>query len=484
MTATTPPPAPPADLVARLRDQVFGAVLTPADEGFDRAHRPYYGGFDDLRPAVVVRPSDASDVATVVRVAAEAALPLAVRSGGHGLAGYGTVHDGIVLDLSSLDDLALDPTTRTAWTGAGVTTGRYTAAADAHGLATGFGDAPTVGIGGLTVGGGLGFLSRRDGLTIDSLLAAEVVTADGVVRTVDAEHEPDLFWGIRGGGGNLGVVTRLRFALHDVREVTGGLLVLPAAPDVLAGVVRVATEAPDALSLMANTMVAPPLPFLPPSLHGQLITMLVVAHAGPRADAERDLTPLRALADPLVDELGPIPYSALFEGGPPADAHPAAVTRTMYRSGFATGDAAAALDGLRRSSADMAVVQLRPLGGAIARIASDATAYAHREQALMVNVAAMTMDPAAIGEHTAWADALAADLHEPGNDGAYVNFLGDEGPDRVRAAYPGPTGDRLRALKRRYDPTNLFSRNQNVPPDRAALHDGSPDRIAARADRP
>jgi FAD/FMN-containing dehydrogenase len=467
VTTSTPPTAPSApttDVIAGLHRTVRGQVLTPGDAGFDDARRVYYGGFASTRPLVAVRPADAADVAEVLRAALGAGTPLAVRSGGHSLAGHGTVHGGIVLDLSSLDALDVDPETRTAWTGAGVSAGHYTAVAGQHGLATGFGDAATVGIGGLTVGGGIGFLSRRDGLTIDNLLAAEVVTPDGAVRVVDEDHEPELFWGIRGGGGNLGVVTRLRFALHDVSEVTGGLLVLPADPDVVAGVARVASRAPDALGLIANTMTAPPMPFLPDELHGRLIVMLLVAHAGPRAVAEHDLAPLRALAEPLLDALAPIPYTALFEDDPPADAHPAAVTRTMFRSSFGTAEAAAAIDGLRRSTADMAVVQIRALGGAIARVPSDATAYAHRSQELMVNVAAMTMDPDALAPHLAWADELAAELHEPGNDGAYVNFLGAEGPDRTRAAYPGATWDRLARLKRRYDPTNLLSRNQNVAP--------------------
>lgn len=454
-----------ADVTETLRDVVRGAVLTPDDAGYDDARSAFYGGFGSARPLVAVRPADAADVATVLRTAAATGVPLAVRSGGHSLAGHGTVDAGVVLDLSSLDDLEIDPASRTAWTGAGVSAGRYTQAADEHGLATGFGDAATVGIGGLVVGGGIGFLSRRDGLTIDNLLAAEVVTPDGVVHTVDADHEPELFWGIRGGGGNLGVVTRLKLALHDVSEVTGGLLVLPASAEVLAGVVEIGTNAPDALTLIANTMVAPPMPFLPAELHGELITLVLLAHAGPRSDADRDLAPLRGLAPPLLDQLGPISYSSLFEDDVPADFHPAAVTRTMYRSSFGPAEATTAIEGLKRTTADMAAVQLRPLGGAIARVAADATAYAHRSQSLMVNVAAMTMDPDTLGPHVAWADEVAAQLHEPGNDGAYVNFLGDEGPERVRAAYPGETWDRLVDLKRRYDPTNLLSRNQNVPPN-------------------
>lgn len=467
MSQTIPPSPTSTQRTAvadALRQLVAGPVIGPDDPPYDDARQVYYGGFD-RRPTAVVRPAGAGDVAAAVTYAAEAGLELAVRSGGHSLAGHGTSEGGIVLDVSSLDDLDVDVEGRTAWVGAGVTAGVYTEAAGAHGLATGFGDMASVGIAGLTVGGGVGFLSRKHGLTIDQLLAAEVVTADGQVRQVDARTEPDLFWAIRGGGGNLGVVTRLRFALHDVSEATGGMLILPATPEVLAGVVAVADAAPDELTLIANTMVAPPMPFVPEQVHGELIVMILALYAGPAADADATLAPLRALADPLVDGLAPMAYADLFaEEGPPADFHPAVVTRNLFRDTFGVDEARLAIEELQVATTPMAVVQLRVLGGAVARIPDDATAYAHRQRRLMLNVAAMYQDPADADTARRWAERLAARLHEDGVDGAYVNFLGDEGPDRVRDAYPGGTWDRLALLKRRYDPDNLFRLNQNVPP--------------------
>jgi FAD/FMN-containing dehydrogenase len=459
---TSRPAALSPDDLDDLRDQVRGAVIAPDDPGYDAARQLYYGGVD-LRPAAIVRVRDAEDVAAVVTLARTTGMELAVRSGGHGLAGYASSDGGVVIDLAELDGFDLDLDTRTVWAGAGLTAGAYTAAAGELGLATGFGDAGGVGLGGLTVGGGIGFLTRKHGLTIDSLLAAEVVTADGEVRLVDAHHDPELFWGIRGGGGNLGVVTRLRFALHDVSEVTGGLLVLPATPDVLAELVAVADAAPDELTIIVNTMVAPPMPYVPAEVHGQLVTMVVAVHVGRVADGETAFAPLRALG-PLVDEVGPMAYADLYEEEP-EDFHPSAVVRSLFRDRFEVADAEVALAGIAASTASMAAVQLRVLGGAVARVPDDATAYAHRQRRLMINVAAMFEDPTERAEHEAWAADLAGRLHdERAGRGVYVNFLGDEGADRVRDAYPGGTWGRLVAVKRRYDPDNLFRRNQNVPP--------------------
>ena len=447
-----------------LRALVAGQVIDPSEDGYAAARQVFYGGFD-RHPATIVRPTGAADVAAVVTYARDTGSELAVRSGGHSLAGHGTSDGGIVLDLSTLDGLELDVDGRTAWAGAGVTAGAYTAAAGVHGLATGFGDAPSVALGGLVTGGGMGFLSRAHGLTIDNLLAAEVVTADGEVHHVDDTHEPDLFWAIRGGGGNVGVVTRFQLRLHDVSETAGGMLVLPATAEVLAGLVAAADAAPDSVTVLANTMVAPPMPFLPAEVHGQFVVLVLALHVGPAAEADAALAPFRALATPLVDQLGPMPYTALFEEeGPAEEFHPTAITRTGFRDTFTVAEAQVALDALQASTAMMSVVQLRVLGGAVARVADDATAYAHRQRRILVNVAAMYVDPAERDRHAAWADQLFGRLREDGADGAYVNFLADDGPVRIREAYPGATWDRLVAIKRRYDPGNVFRLNHNVPP--------------------
>ncbi len=455
-------PPTPDDAVTQLRESVTGRVITPGDPDYDAARTLYYGGLD-RRPLALVRATDASDVSLVVRHAATSGLELAVRSGGHGLLGHASVDGGLVLDLGDLRDLDIDVAGRTAWAGAGLTTGEYTHAVGAHGLATGFGDAGTVGIGGLTLGGGIGLLARKHGMTIDHLLAAEVVTADGQVRHVDATTDPDLFWAIRGGGGNLGVATRFQFRLHEVPSIVGGFLVLPATTEVIAGFVSEAEAAPEELTALANVMsAAPPMPFLPPEVHGQRVVFAMLVHAGDREDGERALAAFRSLAPPLADLTGPMAYADMF----PQDEeefHPTVVTETLFRDTFDLATARTVIEALDQSTAPVGVVQLRVLGGAMARVPVEATAFAHRDRRLMVNVAAMYEDPDDRPAHAAWVDRHAALLAE-GPTGRYANFLGDDSETGARAAYPGATWDRLADIKRRYDPDNLFRRNVNVPP--------------------
>jgi FAD/FMN-containing dehydrogenase len=447
--------------IPQLADVVRGRVITPGDAEYDTA-RTVFSGAIDRRPAAIVRVADAPDVARVVAHARKTGLELAVRSGGHSLAGHAVSEGGIVIDLSALRGLEIDTAHRVAWAGAGLTTGEYTVAAGAHGLATGFGDTGSVGIGGITLAGGVGLLVRKHGLTIDHLLAAELVTADGEILHVDAETHPDLFWAVRGGGGNVGVVTRFRFLLHDVPQVVGGMLILPATAEVIAGFVAEADAAPDELSTIANVMTAPPLPFLPAELHGRPVVMALMAYAGAVEDGTRAVDRLRAIAPPLADMVRPAPYAEVF-GPEPEDFHPVATMRTMFVDTVGPDEAEAILDALRTTTATMAVAQLRVLGGAMARVPADATAFAHRRSRIMANITAVYErgdDPA---RHQAWVAGLAGALDGDGA-GAYAGFLADEGQDRVRAAYPGATWDRLAAIKARYDPDNLFRLNQNVPP--------------------
>jgi FAD/FMN-containing dehydrogenase len=449
-------------LIAQLRSSFDGRVTGPGDAGYDRARKVFYGKWD-RRPAAVVRPTSAEEVAGVVTLAAESGSELAVRSGGHSLAGHSVSDGGIVLDLAELTALDIDLESRTAWAQTGLTAGAYTARVGEHGLATGFGDTGSVGVGGITVGGGVGFLVRKHGLTIDSLLAAELVTADGQVLEVDDEHHPDLFWAIRGGGGNFGVATRFRFRLHELPSIVGGMLLLPGSPEVIEGLVAAAAAAPEELSLIANVMVAPPMPFIPASAHGQLVVMALLAYAGDAEAGERALAPIRALAEPLADMVQPVPYAGLFQGG----GDDMEVVEESARSLFCdTVDATAAkavIEHLQASTAPMAVAQLRVLGGAMARVPVEATAFAHRHRPMMAGVGCVYEQAADRPAHDAWADEFAAALRQ-GDPGVYVNFLGDEGPSRVREAYPGPTWDRLVEVKRRWDPDNLFRHNQNIPP--------------------
>jgi FAD/FMN-containing dehydrogenase len=436
---------------------IQGRVIAPDDPGYDDA-RTVFLGTVDRRPALIARPLDATDVARIIALARDTGTELAVRSGGHSAAGHSASEGGIVLDLRELRSLSIDAGSRTAWAGTGLTAGEYTAAAGLRGLATGFGDAGPVGIGGITLAGGLGFLTRKHGLTIDHLLAAEVVTANGDVLHVDAENHPDLFWAIRGGGGNFGVATQLRFRLHDVGAFTGGELVLPATAEVIEGFVEAANAAPEALSTVANVMPAPPLPFLPPELHGRLVVMATMAWTGDAASGEQALAPFRALAEPLADLVAPKPYAEMYQPLPPGYR-----PKAVGRAGFATRvDGQTVVDGLEASSAMMRAVQLRVLGGAAARVPADATAFAHRGARMLVNVGAMYAEPAERPEHAAWVAALADRIVD--DEGVYVGFLGDEGEERVRAAYPGATYDRLAAVKAQYDPGNVFRLNQNVAP--------------------
>jgi FAD/FMN-containing dehydrogenase len=446
--------------IPRLRDSFDGRVTAPDDAGYDQARKVFYGKYD-RRPAAIVRPADAAEVAQVVTLAADSGLELAVRSGGHSLAGHSVSEGGIVLDLSEMTALDLDLEGRTAWAQTGLTAGAYTTTVGGHGLATGFGDTASVGIGGLTLGGGVGFLVRRHGLTIDNLLAAEVVTADGRVLQVDAETHPDLFWAIRGGGGNFGVATRFRYRLHELPSIVGGMLLLPGSAEVIEALVATAEAAPEELSLIANVMVAPPMPFLPPAAHGQLVVMTLLCYAGDAEAGERALAPFRALADPIADMVQPMPYAGLFE---PADDMEVVEesARSLFMDGVDSRAATAIVEQLRATTAPMAVAQLRVLGGAMARVPAEATAFAHRDRRVMAGVGCVYQDAGERPTHEAWADGFAAALR--GGPGVYVNFLSNEGPDRVREAYPGRTWDRLVEVKRRYDPGNLFRLNQNIPP--------------------
>jgi FAD/FMN-containing dehydrogenase len=455
-------PSPAATTLPELRRLLDGGVVTPDDPGYDQARKVFYGGFEDLRPGVIVRPVDAAGVARVVGLAREHGLELAVRGGGHSTAGHSTSDGGIVLDLSAMKALEVDVDGRTAWAEAGLTAGEVTEAVGAHGLVIGFGDTGSVGIAGITLGGGVGFLVRKWGLTIDNLLAVELVTADGQLLRVDAEHHPDLFWALRGGGGNFGVATRFHYRLHPLDGIVGGMLLLPATPQVIAGFMAAAEAAPEELSAIANVMVAPPMPFFPPEAHGQLVAMALMAYAGPPEQADRVLAPFRALATPIADLLQPMPYSGLFQGEE-EEYHPTAVAHTMFVDAVDTEAAEAVVEHLRASTAPMAVAQLRVLGGAMARVPADATAYAHRQRPIMAGVGAVYERAEERPIHDAWADGFAAALRSA-EPGVYVNFLSDEGPDRVREAYPGGTWERLVEVKRRYDPTNLFRRNQNIPP--------------------
>ena len=448
-----------------LRATLNGQLIMPDDARYDTVRTTFYGGVD-RRPLAVARVADATDVSRIVALAREAGLELSIRSGGHSLLGHSVADGGIMLDLSQMKRLEIDVARRMAWAETGLTTGEYTIAAAEHGLATGFGDAGTVGIGGITLGGGIGFLLRKYGMTIDDLLAAEIVTADGQIRRADAETHPDLFWAIRGGGGNFGIATRFKFRLHEVETVVGGMLILPATPERVAAFVAEAQAAPDELTTIANIAFAPPMPFIPQEHHGKLIIFSLLCYAGEPQAGEKAIAPFRALATPLADMVRPIPYPQMFLPDE-EDFHPTIAGRNLFIDHAGVEQAGTIIEHLAASTAPMSMVQLRVLGGAMARVPAAATAFAHRDRRIMANVVAMYEHPAEVAQHRAWVDTLAAALQQ-GQSAAYVNFLAADGPEHVRRAYPGDTWERLVAIKNRYDPTNLFRHNHNIPPATAS----------------
>ncbi len=457
-------PASPS--TSDLRALFNGRVIAPDDPRYETARTVFYGGID-RRPSAIVRAADAGDVSRLVKLAREHGFELAVRSGGHSVAGHSATENGIVLDLSAMKDLQINLEEQTAWAETGLTAGEFTDAAGAHGLAVGFGDTGSVGLGGITLGGGVGYLVRKYGLTIDSLLAAEVVTADGQLLHVDDKSHPDLFWAIRGGGGNFGVATRFKFQLHEVDMVFGGMLILPATPDTIASFIAEAESAPEDLSTIANVLTAPPMPFLPAEAHGKPIIMAMMVYAGDPAAGERLLAPFRALAAPYADTLRPMRYPEMY---PPEEGeyHPVGANRTMFLDRVTRSEAEMILDRLQRSSGSMAVTQLRVLGGAMARVPVNATAFAHRQSKIMANLAALYEKPEEKEVHEEWVAEFFSSLQQS-DTGMYVNFVGAEGDAAVQAAYPGGTWERLRVIKARYDPGNLFRLNQNIPPVERSL---------------
>ncbi len=446
-----------ADLAARMP----GRVVRPGDGSYDTARAGFYGMFD-TRPAAIVRVADAAEVAEVIALARAQRLPLAVRSGGHSNAGHNGVDGGLVVDLGRMKAIEIDDTARTAWAEPGITAAAFTTAAAKHGLAVGFGDAGSVGLGGLTLGGGVGYLARTFGLTIDALLAADIVTADGQHRTVDGTHEPDLYWAIRGGGGNFGVVTRFKFRLQPLKDIYGGMLILPATAETIAGFVDLAWNAPEDLSAIANVMPCPPMPMVPADMHGKLVVFAMLVFAGDARRGDAAVAPFRALATPVADLTKAMTLPEVY---PPEDAsyHPTAVFRTQFADRIDKATAETIMRYLTASDASVRVIQLRALGGAVARVAEDATPYAHRASRIMVNVAAFYDSAESKRARQKWVDEF-ADAILQSDKGAYVNFLCEEGAARVRAAYPAPVWQRLTEVKRRYDPDNLFRVNQNIPP--------------------
>jgi FAD/FMN-containing dehydrogenase len=441
-----------------------GRVIAPDDDDYHRARRVNNAAVD-RHPALIVRPSDADDVALVVAHAQERGLPLVVRAGGHSMAGHGTADGALLLDLSDMRDVEIDAVGRTAWADAGILAGEYTAETHALGLVTPFGDTARVGVAGITLGGGVGWLVRKHGMTIDSLLAVEIVTADGRRRIASAVEEPDLFWAVRGAGANFGVVTRLQFRLHPLDSVLAGDIVLPATRDVLRSLVPVLLAAPDELTAMPLVMLAPEDPAFPDEHHGRPVVKLSVAWSGAPDAGERALAPLRALGAPIGDTVTWKPYPALFS---PVDRDAEPTWGVSSRALFLDDLDDATIDVIERRLTEPgappeALVQLRVLGGAMARVQGDATAFGWRDRPALLWLITPYEDLRRAAANEAWTASFHAEL-AAGDAATYVNFMGAEDADAIRGAYPAATYARLRELKRRYDPDNVFRGNHNIPP--------------------
>lgn len=454
---------PIEDQIEMLGTALRGRVITPMHADYEAYRLLANGRFND-RPAAIVRVASAADVAAVLNFTQATDLPLAIRSGGHSTVGHSANNGGLVIDLRDLKGIDIDAVARTAWVGTGNTTGEITHAVEQHGLIVGFGDAPTVGVGGLTLGGGIGYLVRKHGLTIDSLLAAELVTAAGDILIASETANADLFWALRGGGGNFGVVTRLKFRLHALPEFTGGPLILSATPDNLAKFVTAAEAAPEDLSTIVMVMPAPPLPFLPSEVHGKLVIIGAMAFAGAPGAAQVALAPFRAIAKPIADLVGPAPYSSLYQLAPPEDQRPSISIRSRFIDHMGVDEACQMIEDLERCDAPMKMGQVRVLGGAFARVPAHATAFAHRQSRIMIAYLAMHEgDAETTAAYDLWATE-SIDALRQNDTGTYVNFLGDQGKAGLQSAYPTATLARLREVKRAYDPDNLFRGNWNITP--------------------
>jgi hypothetical protein len=450
--------SPDIDMLAARLD---GRIIVPDESDYDEARRVFYGGMDP-HPAAIARVAHAADVAAVLDYTAEVGLDFSVRSGGHNVTGSAVIDDAVVIDVREVNGIDVDPESRTVWAESGLSAADLSNALGEHGLAIGFGDTGSVGIGGITLGGGHGFLSRRHGLTIDSLLAVEIVTASGEVVIADDENHPDLFWAVRGGGGNFGVVTRFRYALQPVDRIIGGMLLLPATTETVAGFLELSRSAPDELTAIANVMSCPPMPFLPEEVVGQTVIMGLLAWCGDLDEGRDVVDRFRSLAEPLADFVDEISYPEIY-GPEEEDYRPLATGLTGFTDLVDSADIATILEAIAASDAPLRVTQIRPMGGAISRVGNDATAFAHRDREWMINVASFYETRDDLPRRRAWVDALFSNL--TGNDMAgYVGFLDNEGEDRIRAAYPGRTWDLLREVKSKYDPDNRFRHNQNIPP--------------------
>lgn len=450
----------------QLRDSMRGPVLAPGDDGYDAA-RTVWNARLASRPAAVAQCTGPADVMAVVDVARDHDLPLSVKGGGHSYAGQSAAEGALMVDLSSMTGIRVDPDVKTAWVQAGATWGDFDHEAQALGLATTGVTVSTVGVAGSTLGGGTGYLARKHGLCLDNLIAADVVTADGDLVHASESENPDLFWGLRGGGSNFGVVTSFKFQLHEVgSEVLAGQIVHPMA-DAAEGLRfyrDFMADAPDVLQGYAFFIHVPPIPAFPEHYHGKTALDFVVAYAGDRSTGEEVLQPLRAFGDPILDGVRPQPYTALqqtFDEGVPKGQR--WYSRAHYLDALPDEALDTVVEHVDPLPGPFSMVYFEPMGGAIGRVDPTATAFPHREAAYGFHILTGWADADQDDEIMDWTRDFHAAMAPYANGGVYVNLLGSDEEERVPSAY-GLNYERLARLKRTYDPDNLFRKNHNVEP--------------------
>jgi FAD/FMN-containing dehydrogenase len=457
--------------VQELREAVRGEILTPADQGYEEASRIWNGAHDWHRPALVVRCRGAADVIAAVGFARSTGLTVAVRGGGHSLPGFSTTDDGIVIDLSPINGVRVDPAARRASVGGGAVWADVDHQTQAHGLATTGGLVSTTGVAGFTLGGGIGWTMRKFGLACDNLSGADLVTADGRLIHISESANADLLWGLRGGGGNFGIVTQLEFDLHPLGPmIYAGAIFYPgaAARDLLCAFREWAGNAPDDITAVVNLTAAPPLPVIPEEWHGKKVAAFLAASTGPVDEGEALVRVIREVDEPIADVLGPMPYQAMQTLLDPL--WPKGIHAYFKATNLAQLD-----DELihrlgkihQAAPGPQCEIHVHQMGGAVRGVADDATAFGERSMPFLLNAVAGWHDPSAGEAHTQWARTVIEAASDASTGRAYVNFLGDTGA--AQAAYGEDTYARLVSLKNDYDPTNVFRLNQNIEPSARGL---------------
>jgi len=457
--------------VQALREKTRGSVVLPQDEKFNEA-RTIWNAMIDRHPAVIVRPRGTADVIAAVAFARDHSLEIAIKGGGHNVAGNAVCNDGLMLDFSDMVSIQVDPSTKTARVEPGALLSDLDRETQIHGLVTPGGFISSTGVAGLTLGGGFGYLSRKYGLTVDNLRSIEMVSVDGQPVQASADRNADLFWGLRGGGGNFGIVTAFDFNLHEMDPtVLAGPVVhkFDDAPAVLREVTRLMQDMPDEVSCLPVIRFAPPAPFIPEAYHGKMILLLALIHAGEPAKGEEVLAPLRGIGAPIADAIGPKPYTAfqsMFDKTANAGA------RNYWKAHYLSDFPDAGIDTLCAHAEQMtskeSVIGMLSLGGEISRRPADSSPYPHRNATWVLNIQSRWREPSEDDQHIAWARETFEAMTPFTTGGVYVNFIsGDEGAERIRAAYGESTYERLAALKSKWDPENILHLNQNILPSKA-----------------